>query len=342
MKRYRTRDEVIKALKEASKGDARREILSNPFNRSLVLSSGSNVTLYSGKNKRSNNVKDQLSSIYLGLIERLNAISGKPEGFGALGGLSERTDPKEFAKMSIDQQEGLFGLKDDVIRDNLNLPALTNDLNIIRVNTVQRETFEELGNLGIYDFSLDPKKLVLVDMPNVKDDNYIINIWNGGGQSWAITPFSHKYEVPESTLDLLVERSEEKKREDHSEVEGFRKMPLIDALARWGKTSGQILSEDGRDMQYDYRYPHEWLVSWRVAADQLKQDDSKMLNLITEVQGGVDHLISFASAAKILGKDLNFVADVLKIKPETMKKMEQNAQIVHSNNKGPISKARTQ
>lgn len=156
-------------------------------------------------------------------------------------------------------------------------------------NTVKRESFEELGNLGIYDFPIDVDKMKPLDMSEVRDDNYAINIWNGYGQVWAVTPYCYRLEVPESMLDRLHEASLCQKHEKNSEARSYLKMTLFDALPRYGKRSGEVLSADGRDMTYDYRYPHEWLVSWKIAAEALNGEPKDLLLLAAEVQKTSEH-----------------------------------------------------
>ena len=170
---YKKRKELLKALSLASKGDERAQILSVPENRSLIKSSGANVTFYSGEPKPEKSVLKELENVYVGVIQRLNAKTGKPDGIGALGGLSERTNEDDFMRLSTSQKEALVGEKDDVISTPKGI-ILTKDINIIAKNNVMRETREELGNLGIYDFKFNPEDMHLVDMPEIKDDNFAI------------------------------------------------------------------------------------------------------------------------------------------------------------------------
>ena len=97
--KYQTRKEVLEALGKAPKGAEREKILSVKENRDLLLSSGANVTLYAGEVIDADSMEKMLENVYVGLIQRLNAKTGKPDGVGALGGLSERTDdPKLYLR----------------------------------------------------------------------------------------------------------------------------------------------------------------------------------------------------------------------------------------------------
>lgn len=325
-KQYHSYNEVIEALRQAPKGQARAEIIADENNRSLVLSSGANVTLFSGVLREGGSMRERFGNVYVGLLERLNARTGEREGVGGLGGLSERTDIGEFSRLDLEQRLELMPFKDDIALDEFNYPYITRDMDIIRKNNVLRETAEEMGNLGIYDFKPDAEKLRLVEMPGVKDDNYLVNIWNGGGNVWAITPFSHYMKADESLLDQLHQNSLKNTHEEHSEAKSYLKIPLFEALPRWGKHSGNKTSADSRDMAYDYRYPHEWLVSWKIASDMLNHNDSEMVRLMEEVQSSVAHRVSFQNAVMQMGQDLVWVAKVLGLQPGTVEKMENAAE----------------
>lgn len=316
MIQYKSYEEILEVLRRTPKGNERAAIIANKHNRELVLSSGANVTLFAGKKQDGTTIKQQFRDIHIGLIERLNAHTGNPEGIGAIGGLSERVSAKEFATLNLEQQKALIGLKDDVILDEDNFPAHTNDINIIRKNNVVREMFEELGNMGIYDFKINPDELHLVEMPDVKDDNYLINLWNGGGNVWAITPYCHTLEVSRETLDDLQQRSLTNIHEENSEGKSFQKIPLFEALSHWGKP----MEADKDD--YNYRYPHEWLAAWSIASEKLSHDKMKMLKLMAEVQNSSSHLVSLKNAVKQMGKNLTWAAKVLKVPTDTTHMMD--------------------
>lgn len=88
-----------------------------------------------------------------------------------MGGLAERTKANETTSYS-----DLYGIKDDIGKDENGQYVLIKDLGKISQNNVMREMREELGDLGITDVTVDPTQLEPVPMPKVKDDNYIINI----------------------------------------------------------------------------------------------------------------------------------------------------------------------
>lgn len=320
--KYDTAEKLLEALKQTPKGKPRADILAEPQNRALIQSSGANVTLYSGNVKSEETIKGMLSNIYVGLIARLNSRTGKPDGIGGLGGLSERTMPDEFQKMTEDEKFAAEKYRDDIIIKN-GKTFLTFDINLIRIKNVLRETKEELNNLGIYDFSLNAKDMKLVEMPGIKDDNYIINIWEGKKPVWTITPYCHTLKVTEQTIDNLVQRSKNTNRhEQNSEAANFIKLPLFEALKAYGRKGGKNKLEDGRCAEQDYRYPHEWLAAWFIAAKALRHNDEAMLKLMSELQAETTYKISLSNAAEKMGKNINFIANVLKIAPKTIKSME--------------------
>ena len=164
--------------------------------------------------------------------------------------MSERTTPLEFAKLSPAERADLVGIKDDIVIEN-GKPALTTDIDIIRQNNVKRETREELGNLGISDSAINFDKMHLVEMTDVRDDNYLLNIWNGEGDVWAITPYCHTLKVDGNIINNLI--SATKEMEEHSEVNNLRKIPLFEAVKHYGEYSGTIKTNDGRNAENDYR-----------------------------------------------------------------------------------------
>lgn len=321
--------ELLEALRQAPKGKARAEILNFKQNRDLIFNSGANVTLVSGKITDGKSYKEKFSNIYLGLIARLNGKTGAPDGIGATGGLSERISKNEFDKLNIKQQDALIGLKDNVIRGEDNLPEYITDDDKICRNTVRRECFEELGNLGIYDYLPDTTAMKLTDMSEVRDDNYAVNIWNGYGQVWAVTPFCYCLNVEEETLNRLQAAAQKNQHEENSEAKTYLKMPLFEALPRYGKIGGAQQTNDGRDMEYDFRYPHEWINSWKIAADIINSNPADMQKLATEVQASVSHRLSFSKAAKDMGQNLDFVAKVLNVSSQTIRRMESNFASTH-------------
>ena len=97
--------EVLETLSKAT-AEERSQILSNDKYRNLVASVGSNVTIHDGKNA---------------------LVIVRDDGdLGTLGGLSERTNPIEFYKMSREEKLKLLDEKDDVIMQN-DEPVITKD-----------------------------------------------------------------------------------------------------------------------------------------------------------------------------------------------------------------------
>ena len=324
---FSSQKELLEALRNAPKGSARAEILRIKANRDLIFNSGANVTLISGKISEGKSYKEKFSNIYLGLIARLNGKTGVPDGIGATGGLSERISKDEFNNLNLEQQTALIGLKDNVIC----VENISDNDKICR-NTVRRECFEELGNLGIYDYLPDISAMQLTDMSDVRDDNYAINIWNGYGQVWAVTPFCYCLNVEEEILNRLQTAAQKNQHEENSEAKVYLKIPLFEALPRYGKLGGAYQTNDGRDMEYDFRYPHEWLNSWKIAADILNSNPADMQKLTTEVQESVNHRLSFTKAAKDMGQNLDFVAKVLNVSSQTIRRMEGNFASAHLRN----------
>jgi len=321
-----TRSAALKMIAQAPRGTARAKLLKNDEIRKAVLSSGANVTLYTGKPHTANSAKDALSDVYIGLILRKNRF-GKLDGLGALGGLAERTDATAFRRLNKLQRLALIGQKDDVILDGTT-PILTTNLDLIRQNNVLREMREELADLGITNITIDAKDLVLVEMPKVKDDNYMINIWNGKGECYAITPFCHLYEDKIGLIDEISHRAQQKVG---GEAVTYMKIPLFEALMAYGHKGSPLFSlEDGRHAKKDYRYPHEYLTAWRLAADLLKHKPDRLVVLAQEVQKSADHPISFEKLAKATGQTMLNVAKAMHITSKTLQQMEQSMKIVQN------------
>lgn len=287
--------------------------------RNAVLNSGANVTFYTGRvNGSAKSVLESLGNIYIGLIQRKNR-RGELDGLGALGGLAERTKREEFESMRESERVALAKAKDDVeIVEGKAM--LLSDMDKIRVNNVMREVREELADLGITHVMINPADLVLIPMPHVKDDNYIINKWNGTGVCYAVSPYCHIYEDKRSLIDSIVAVAGEK---DDGEAKEFKKVKLVDALMAWGNRDTESL-EDGRSAIRDYRYPHEYLVTWALAAMLLKYDPQKMKQLALEVQAGCDHLISFAEIARATKQTMKDVADILHLPVAVLKEIEKS------------------
>ncbi|MBP3546794.1 MAG: hypothetical protein J6K16_06680 [Alphaproteobacteria bacterium] len=316
-----TRDEVLKQIGSLSKGEERATLLEDENIRNAVLSSGANVTLYSGQLREGSSFEERFSDVYIGLIQRKNR-QGKKDGLGALGGLAERTGHLEFARTPKSERIKLLGQKDDVILDGENV-ILTDDMEIIRKNNVMREMREELSDLGMDDISINPEKMELIPMPKVKDDNYMINIWDGKGECYAITPYCHLYEDTENLMERIVEKSSE---QVGGEVVSYQKVNLFEVLSAFGnKGTKEDSLEDGRNATKDYRYPHEYLVSWTLAAKMLNHNPKDMISLAQEVQQKSDHPVSFYRIAKATGQTMEDVAEIMGIDKATLLKMDEKS-----------------
>jgi len=314
-----TYSDALKIIAQTPKGKERALLLKDDDFRAAVLSSGANVTIYSGRPHNAETAKEALSDVYIGLLQRKNK-QGKLDGLGALGGMAERTREEEFYMLDELKRLDLIGQKDDVILDGMH-PILTSDINIIRKNNVLRELREELNDLGITDITIQPDKLELIDMPKVKDDNFMINIWNGQGECFAITPYCHIYEDKTGLIDEISFRAKEK---SGGEAVTYKKIALFDALMAYGNLASDGNSlEDGRSADRDYRYPHEYLTAWALAAKLLHHQPERMIALAQEVQSNSSHQISFMRIAKATGQTMDDIADVLKISHRTLAQMEK-------------------
>ena len=216
------RNEALLKIALTSKGIKRATLLEDETIRNAVLSSGANVTIYEGDISAGKSIKEMLSNVYIGLIQRKNR-HGNFDGLGALGGLAERTNIDDFSNMTSSERRKLVGYKDDVILVD-NIPTLVFDMDIIRKNNVMREMSEELGDLGITNITINPQNIVLIEMPKVKDDNYMINIWDGDGECFAITPYCHIYKDDTHIIDKIIEKSDE---QEHGEVAEYKKNTIV-------------------------------------------------------------------------------------------------------------------
>ncbi|MBQ2884605.1 MAG: hypothetical protein IJE43_12650 [Alphaproteobacteria bacterium] len=318
------KEQVLELIAQTPKGEERAKLLENPEIRTAVLSSGANVTLYCGDvDTSAKHSKGIFANVFVGLIQRKNR-SGKLDGLGALGGLAERTDEREFCFLSDESKKQLVGKKDDVVEKNGQI-YLTKDIDIIRKNNVLREMQEELCDIGITDVTINPNKMELIEMPNVKDDNYMTNIWDGKGECFAISPYCHVYKDDEGLIDEIVKRSREQAT---GEVVEYKKVNLFDALSAYGHIGrGDKALENGRNAEKDYRYPHEYLAAWALASKLLGGDAKSMVNLAVDVQNSCGHRISFERIAKDTKQSIDDVANILGVDDETMFKMEKACEI---------------
>lgn len=325
------REDALTKIAKTPKGNERAKLLMDDNFRALVLSSGANVTIYEGELKESSSIKDAISDIYIGLIQRKNK-KGNFDGLGALGGLAERTSLEEFNKLSSSERRLLIGKKDDIILED-NIPVLIFDMNIIRKNNVMREMSEELADIGITDITINPSNMELVYMPKVKDDNYMINIWDGRGECFAITPYCHLYKDDSGLIDTIIKRANE---QEHGEVAEYKKVALFEALKAYGNIGSKHTLEDGRDAIKDYRYPHEHLASWALASKLLDNNEDRLLELAVEVQKSANHLISFERIARDTTLELSDVAKVLNISPSALDKMEKTCAKTYKNKQNEL------
>lgn len=312
--------DILQKIAALPKGEKRAQLLKDEEIRKAVLNSGANVTLYSGRVKTAPTAKEALSDVYVGLIQRKNKTGGL-DGLGALGGMAERTSAANFTAISELERVKLIGQKDDVILVGMH-PTLTDDIDIIRKNNVLREMREELQDLGITDITINPEQLELIPMPKVKDDNYMINIWDGKGACYAVTPYCHIYEDKIGLIDEIVQRVDE---QQGGEAVTYKKVPLFEALGAYGHVGDESCClEDGRSADKDYRYPHEYLAAWGLAAKLMRYRPERIIALAAEVQQHNEHHISFAKLAKATGQRLNDVAQVLHLSLEDTQQIVQN------------------
>lgn len=321
------RNEALSKIATTPRGNERALLLLDDAFRNLVLSSGANVTIYEGDVCNGCTIKEMLNNVYIGLIQRKNK-HGNFDGLGALGGLAERTNIDDFSNMTSHERRKLVGYKDDIILVD-NIPTLVFDMDIIRKNNVMREMGEELGDLGITNITINPHNMVLIEMPKVKDDNYMINIWDGNGECFAITPYCHIYKDDSHIIDKIIKKSDE---QEYGEVSEYKKIPLFEALKAYGNTGNKLCSlEDGRDGKKDYRYPHEYLCAWGLATRLLKHDEEKIIRLASELQSETNHLISFKKIALATKQSMDDVAKILGVSLDTLNKMEKNCQNIFIN-----------
>ncbi|MDR2902689.1 MAG: hypothetical protein LBU87_06275 [Lactobacillales bacterium] len=340
---YRTRAEVLAALAAAPKGAPRAAILSVPENRGLVFKIGASVLLYSGRiQTTADTVTEKLSNAYTGILLRKNVRRNEPDGWGSMGGLSELIDEDAYEKLSPSEQLKLVGYQDNVILNDRGRAVLTDDFNIIRQNNVIRETREELADIGIENYPIDFTKMELTVPQGIRDDNFLINIWPGKGPGFAATSYNFILHVPEKTIDdLHAKATQYTAHHPASEAMGYVKMPLIETLSHWGKKGGKYQSEDGRDLSFDFRYPHQLLSHWYIASKLLNHNEKDMLQLAAFVQTKSSHLVDFAEVALRMDVDLDFMAGVLKISPQTMHKMRENMCALFKQKESALKKDRS-
>lgn len=262
----------------------------------------------------------------------------------------------------------LFDKKDDIIKIG-DRYEITSDIEIIRENNVLREMKEELEDLGIEGIKLEklftknddgeitntstlkipdkenPKEpieikasdLKYIKMKDVRDDNYITNIWNGDKSQkvYAINPCCHTCQDIYGLLEVLEKNKEEAKKD--GEMAGFKKMDLITALTSYGNEAleGEFALRDGSDPKRsalrDYRYPHEYLGLWALASNLLNHDSEKLEQLAIRVQNAADHPISLKKIADAIGQSDEELAKTLGITVKEFDKIEKALTQTYSN-----------
>lgn len=322
-----TRGDVLTLIAATPKGQPRKDVLEKY--RDLVSVTGGGCVLYAPKKVEGKTFQQRLSQTYVGVLERLNARTGIPDGLGTFGGLGEYATPEQVEKDGT----ALLGHYDNVILDETGKHAkLTQDITIIARQNAAREAKEELQNLGITDYQIPTEELEHIPMPGVRDDNYIVNRWDGNGQAFAVTPYGHLLKVQESLLDSLQIKSQTNEHEELTEARTYQKMPLFEALKHWGKKVPQGApnrSEDGRDLTYDYRYPHEYILTWVIAAKVLDGDEKAVLQLANEVQQKSTHFIDLKNMANQMGVTLKQAGAIIGVSEKTMDTMTRNMTAIY-------------
>lgn len=317
MTEYQTPMDVWIALSKAEKGAERAAILKHRSARNLVLNSGSFVIFSTGDVYLDGQTfAGKLSNIRLLQTQRIRPKDGADDGKGTFGGMSERTSDKKFASLrgkgilNVDIAKDVFG-KDDLTLSAGGDIQKTFDLGAIARITAARESMEEFMELtaitDIYKklgiekdglrFSFSVAALTPIPLTNVRDDNYITNIWSGDldYQAYAITPFGHLASLEKDVFESIVSiaNTDKKAPEIGQEIAYLTSVSLFDALKQWGKRGADGM----RDLSHDYRYPHEWMGVWRKAQIVLGLHcgggagmgarEVGMVNLMTELQHAV-------------------------------------------------------
>lgn len=255
---------------------------------------------------------------YADRAEVENALRNAPKG---------KAREKILAAADETTRRKLAVVRDDVVVSAGKAALISDEEEIARRN-VCREMREELGNLGIYDFELPAAAFEAADVPGACDDNFAVNRWNGEGHVWAVTPRCFLLKTDARTLERLQGLSEKGRREAFSEARGFCKIRLTEALSRFGKKGGAEVSEDGRDMASAYRYPHEWMVLWILAARELRHDEKLLVSLAGEVQAACAHRLDLSEAAGRMRVGTGELAAAFGVSPQTVKNMQEKMDVV--------------
>ncbi len=322
----KTTQDILSLIAQTPKGAERKKIV-NQYRDKISITGGFCV-LYATQSVRGKTAKETLSHTYVGAIERTSARTGTPDGLGNLGGLGEYATPEIVAREGINA----VGKYDNVGINVNGTVEIIHDINLIARNNAAREAKEELQNLGISDYKLPKMALERVDLPGVTDDNFIINRWNGTGAAYAVTPSGHILDVGEQLLDRLTSQSENDPYELGEEAKGFRKMPIFEALKHWGKklpVNAPNRSEDGRDLTYDYRYPHEYLLTWKIAAKVLGGKENDIIRLGKEVQMQTAHLIDLKDVARQMDVPLKNLGMIIGLSEKGVEKLIKTMESTH-------------
>ncbi|HTK84326.1 MAG TPA: hypothetical protein VL625_04500 [Patescibacteria group bacterium] len=262
------------------------------------------------------------------------------DGRGTFGGLSERSRPgenlaaridmplKKLLEKTVDEYieevikpklMALVTLRDDLTADAQGKITLVTDIDEIGRTTAARETTEEAaGNLelDIQRFArelgmvrqtmrtiFNESALSKVPLQSVKDDNFVINIWDGdlANPAYAVTPQGYLGSLAKDAFGEMVSQGKKKLSENKvlfennrdrlkgNEMLGIEDVALFDALKQWGHKN----DTGKRDLSQDYRYPHEWLTLWYNAQQLLcatgtpEEKAAVMTQLAQEVQSSV-------------------------------------------------------
>jgi hypothetical protein len=324
---YKTAVELWGALSQADPGEARAALLKYRANRKLIMNSGSFVVFSKGKiQKNAQSFEDKLSGIKILQTQRLSHKDGHVlfDGKGTFGGLSERTNPDEqlMANISISlsmadlegqtideitrsafqqQLERLIALRDDLKLSPDGAIQSVSDMREIANASAARESMEEFLELVSGDdlhkklrikkeqlrFVFEKASLIPIPLSRVKDDNYVINIWDGNlnNPAYAITPFGHLIDLETADFDEITSI-------------GTQHMQGGLAILENNPESRELAGREILGVESDYRYPHEWISVWRKAQTALGLNHGStsgglgyrktmMVELMREVQNSI-------------------------------------------------------